>query len=832
MENGATLVADHLFAEIIIPLALPKTFTWSVPPHLVETVKVGCRVEVNLGKNKKYAGVVKKIHTDKPDFFAPKQILNVLDVEPVVFDQQLQLWEWMASYYMCSEGEIMAAALPAHFKLSSETTLIWNEEYGDDFSALDHDEYLIAEALLIKKELKLAEVQQVLDSSHVYPVINRLIQKKVCHVWEALKQTYSAKKETYVLLNPQYDNEEELAKLLNEDKKLQRAEKQMELLLSYLHLVKTEGEVTKTELLKKSGATDAQLKGLVDKKIVWTEKRNIDRLQYLPKDIKVDFELSPAQEKALAETRLSFSTKQVCLLHGITSSGKTNIYIKLIEEYIRQGRQVLYMLPEIALTSQIIRRLQKHFGGYIGIYHSKFSQNERVEIWNKVKTGEMKVVLGARSSVFLPYTDLALVICDEEHDSSYKQQEPSPRYHGRDAAIYQATLFNAKVVLGSATPSLESYYNAIKGKYGLVELMERYGDVQLPSVEIIDTKKIEQRDRSKVMLSPQLVVAVQQVLDRNKQVILFQNRRGYTPYQVCNTCGWVPQCKYCDVSLTFHKFTNKLLCHYCGTTYPPVIICAACGSHSFKEKNFGTEKIEEILQETFAKAKVARMDIDTVRGKNAHDVLIQQFEQRRIDILVGTQMVVKGLDFDNVDLVGILDADGLLHFADFRVNERAFQLMEQVSGRAGRKPAKEIDAGGKVLVQTAQPSHPVLIYVKQHDYKKMFVDELEKRKHFFYPPFSRIISLSFRHKIRAVVESAAYQFGNALKNKYGDFLIGPAEPVVSRIRNQYLMELLLKLPKDRNLLIQCKKDLLEQIAILHQEKRFASVVVVPDVDVV
>ena len=771
-----------VFAEVIIPLALPKTFTWSVPPHLLENIKAGCRVEVNLGKNKKYAGIVKRLHNDKPDFFEPKQILNLLDVEPVVFDQQLKLWEWIASYYMCSEGEVMAAALPAHFKLSSETILICNEEYGDDFSALDHDEYLVGEALLIKKELTLTEVQQILDSSHVYPVINRLIQKKVCHVWEALKQTYNAKKETYVILNHQYDNEEELAKLLNEDKKLQRAEKQMELLLSYLYLVKTGGEVTKTELLKKSGATDTQLKGLVDKKILWTEKRNVDRLQYLPKDIKVEFELSPAQEKAFTEVEQSFTTKPVCLLHGITSSGKTNIYIKLIEQYIRRGQQVLYMLPEIALTSQIIRRLQKHFGGYIGIYHSKFSQNERVEIWNKVKTGELKVILGARSSVFLPYADLALVICDEEHDSSYKQQEPAPRYHGRDCAIYFSSLFNAKVILGSATPSMESYYNAIREKYGLVELMERYGDVQLPEVQVIDTKKIEQKDRSKVMLSPPLIEAIQQVLDKKKQVILFQNRRGYTPYQICNVCGWVPQCKYCDVSLTFHKFTNKLLCHYCGTTYPPVITCAACGSHSFKEKNFGTEKIEEMLQETFVNAKVARMDIDTVRGKNAHDVLIQQFEQRRIDILAGTQMVVKGLDFDNVDLVGILDADGLLHFADFRVNERGFQLMEQVSGRAGRKQDT-----GKVLIQTSQPSHPVLQYVQQHDYKRMFADELGKRKHFFYPPYSRIINLSFKHKIRGVVESAAHQFANALKNKYGDFIIGPAEPVVARIRNQYLM---------------------------------------------
>ncbi len=818
-----------MYADIIIPLALPKNYTWAVPATMLEQLRPGCRVEVNLGKNKKYAGVVKKIHNNKPEFFEPKEILNLLDVEPVVYEQQLQLWEWIAGYYMCSEGEVMAAALPAHFKLSSETILLINEEYGDDFSALDHDEYIVAEALLIKKELNLSEVQQILDSAHVYPVINRLINKKVCFVWEALKQSYAPKKETYVLLNPVYDDEDKLADLLNNWTK---APKQMELLLGYLYLQKNAGEVTKSELLKKSGASDAQLKGLVEKKIVWLEKRNVDRIRYLPKDIRIDFELSAAQQVALDEVRNSLKEKPVCLLHGITSSGKTQVYIHLMEEAIRHGKQVLYMLPEIALTSQIIRRLQKHFGGYIGIYHSKFSQNERVEIWNKVKSGELKIVLGARSSIFLPYQDLSLIICDEEHDTSYKQQEPAPRYNGRDAAIYFATLFQsveqeggARVVLGSATPSLETYYNATTGKYGLVELNQRYGDVRLPPIDIVDTKKIEQKDRSKVMLSPHLVNAIKEVIGRQKQVILFQNRRGYTPYQVCSVCAWIPQCKYCDVSLTYHKLTNKLLCHYCGTTYPPVTTCAACGSHSFMQKNFGTEKIEEQLQETFPEAKVARMDIDTVRGKNAHDVLIQQFEQGRIDILVGTQMVVKGLDFDNVDLVGVLDADGLLHFADFRVNERGFQLMEQVSGRAGRK-----DAMGKVLIQTSQPSHPVLMQVKQHDYKKMFVEELEKRKQFFYPPFSRLIQLSFKHKIREIVEQAAEHYARGLKNKYGEYLTGPAEPVVNRVRNQYLMELLLKLPRNGKLIAECKKDLLEQVVVLHGEKRFSSVVVVVDVD--
>lgn len=817
-------VQSGFFAEIIIPLALPKNYTWSVPPAMLDAIRPGCRVEVNLGKNKKYAGIVKKVHTGKPEFFEPKEILNLLDTEPVIYEEQLQLWEWIASYYMCSEGEVMAAALPAHFKLSSETILIFNEEYGDDFSALDHDEYLVGEALLIKKELKLSEVQQVLDSAHVYPVINRLIQKRVCFVWEALKQNYTPKKETYVLLNSIYNDEEKLSELLNN---WQRAPKQMELLLSYLHLIKTTGEVAKPELLKKSGATDAQLKGLVDKNILITEKRNVDRIQYLPKNIQVDFTFSSQQEEAFEKIKRSFIEKPVCLLHGVTSSGKTHIYIKLIEQFVREGKQVLYMLPEIALTSQIIRRLQKHFGGYIGIYHSKFTQNERVEIWNKVKTGEMKVVLGARSSIFLPYNNLGLIICDEEYDTSFKQQDPAPRYNGRDAAIYFASLFSAKVLLGSATPSLESYYNASTGKYGLVDMLQRYGDVQLPPIEIIDTKKIIQKDRSKVMLSPQLIEEIKKTVERRKQVILFQNRRGYSPYQVCQVCGWIPQCKYCDVSLTFHKFSNKLICHYCGTTYPPLTTCAACGSHNFMQRNFGTEKIEEQLLEEFPGTRIARMDVDTVRGKNAHDVLIQQFEQHKIDVLVGTQMVVKGLDFDNVDLVGILDADGLLHFADFRVNERAFQLMEQVSGRAGRK-----EATGKVLLQTMQPQHPLLQVIQRHDYKAMYDSEIESRRQFFYPPFSRLIHITFKHKIKDVVERGAHQFANSLRSKYGNYIVGPAEPVINRIRNLYLMELLLKLPRDTRLITQCKLDVLNQVAILHNERSFKSVVIVPDVDVV
>ncbi|HMH32591.1 MAG TPA: primosomal protein N', partial [Puia sp.] len=778
-------------------------------------------------KNKKYAGIVKRLHPDKPQAFEPKEILNVLDTEPIIYPQQLKLWEWIAQYYLCSEGEVMAAALPAHFKLSSETILIFNEEYGDDFSALDHDEYLVAEALLIKKELKLSEVQQILSASHVYPVIKRLIEKKCCFVWEALKETYSPKKETFILLNPDLADEENLARLLNEDRKLQRAEKQMELLLAYLHLMKTTGAVTKSELLKKSGASDAQLKGLIEKNILRAEKRTIDRLRYLPGNIDIDFDLTAAQQQALAEIDQAFTSLPVCLLHGITSSGKTQVYIRQMEAFIRQGKQVLYLLPEIALTSQIIRRLQKHFGGFIGIYHSKFSQNERVEIWNKTRSGELKIILGARSSLFMPFERLGLIIVDEEHDPSYKQQEPAPRYHARDAAIYYASLFQAKTLLGSATPSVESYFNASTQKYGLVTLNERFGQWALPDIELVDTKKIIDKEKNKVIISPALEEAITASLAKNKQVILFQNRRGYSPYQVCRVCGWIPQCKNCDVSLSYHKLTNKLHCHYCGTVYPPVNTCAACGNHQFTQRNFGTEKIEEQLETFFPKAKIARMDVDSVRGKNAHETLIQLFEQQRIDVLVGTQMVVKGLDFDNVNLVGILDADSLLSFADFRVNERAFQLMEQVSGRAGRK-----DGEGKVLVQVANTNHPVLAYVKAHDYQLFFRNEIAARQKFFYPPFSRIILITFKHKLKEVVESAAHFVANNMKRDFEKWLVGPAEPVVNRVRNQYLMELLLKLPKDSHTLQLAKQVIQQQTIMLHHDKKFRSVVILADVDAV
>jgi primosomal protein N' (replication factor Y) (superfamily II helicase) len=812
-------VAASVWIEVILPLAIPKTYTYSVPPDLQKKIKTGCRAEVVFGKNKKYAGIIKLVTNIKPAY-ETKDILNIIDDEPIIYPQQLVLWKWISDYYMCSEGEVMAAALPTHLKLSSETILIYNEEYGDDFSQLDNEEYLVAEALLIKKELKLAEVQLVTDTIHVYPIIKRLIDKKVCFVWEAFTDKYKEKKENYIFLNPDYNKDEKLNELLNNSK----APKQMELLLSFLHLIKTQGEVSQTQLLKKSGASAAQLKGLTDKNVLFIERRSVDRLKSLPKKSDTSFELNDSQKKALTEIDIAFNNKDVCLVHGVTSSGKTQLYIKQIEKFINRGKQVLYLLPEITLTAQIIRRLQINFGGNIAIYHSKFNNNERVELWNKIKTGELKIILGARSALFLPFKNLGLIVIDEEHDPSFKQQEPAPRYNARDTAVFYASLFKAKVLMGSATPSIESYYNALKNKYALVHLNERYGGIKLPEIKIVDTKTVAASKKGKVMISPQLKAAVESALGNDRQVILFQNRRGYAPFLICGTCGFIPRCENCDVTLTLHKFSNKLHCHYCGNTYPKLAACPACGSVNWIEKNFGTEKIEEELTDDFPNNRIARMDVDAVKGKNAHDTLIKLFEQHRLDILVGTQMVVKGLDFEKVSLVGILDADGLLSFADFRVNERAFQLMEQVSGRAGRKTEQ-----GLVLIQASKINHPVLLFLQEHDYEKFYENEIAMRKQFFYPPYSRLIRLTLKHKLKETVYDAAEVLGNSLK-KHFENLVGPAAPLINRVRSMYLMEILIKLSKDAGHIQDQKKVINNYINLLKADKRFRSVVIIPDVD--
>jgi primosomal protein N' (replication factor Y) len=809
-----------MYAEIIIPLALPKNYTWAIPSEMSEGVMIGMRVEVMLGSNKRYAGIIKRIVTEKPASFNPKPILGVLDDEPIVFQAQLDLWEWMANYYMCTEGEVMQAAIPSHLKISSESVFIVNEEAELDGQHLSDSEYIISEALQIKKQLSLVEIQKLLDKKSVYPVINKLIQKGICSVLETMHDKYTIKFENVLHLHTNYKSEAELEKLMND---WSRAPKQLALLLSFLHLQKTEGQVQQKALLEKSGAANAQLKALVDKGILVVEKRKVDRLSV---DLSLGnanlHQLSPQQQLAFDSITEQMKTHSVNLLHGITGSGKTQIYAALIEKAIQSNQQALYMLPEIALTAQMIRRLKQYFGGKIAIYHSKFNPNERVEIWNKVKSGEVKIVLGARSALFLPYKNLSLIIVDEEHDPSYKQQDPAPRYQARDTAIYYANQLGAKVVLGSATPSIETYYNAKQNKFGYYHLNERFSEGALPKMTIVDTKK--QSDQSAI-LTPYLLEAIQATVANNKQVILFQNKRGYAPYIICETCGWIPHCKQCDVSLTLHKAKHLLSCHYCGASYPVVHTCEACGKQSFKQKSFGTEQIEEKLSKALPHIRIARMDLDNVKGKNEHDQLIQLFEQRQIDVLVGTQMVAKGLDFENVDLVGIVDADSLLNFNQYRVNERAFQMMEQVSGRAGRKNDQ-----GRVIVQLSQTNHPVIEFVKDHDYKAFYQFEINNRKHFAYPPFSRLMSILFKHKENHIAEEAANHFLQSLDPMIQKTVMGPAQPIINRIRNKYIWELCVKISKQPQQLQIAKKQLLHFIHLIAVHPRYKSVQIIIDID--
>ncbi len=809
-----------MYAEIIIPLALPKNYTWEIPSTLLDEVMIGMRVEVMLGANKRYAGIVKKIFNEKPAAFNPKPILSVLDEAPIVYPAQLALWEWMAQYYMCTEGEVMQAAVPSHLKISSESVFIYNELYAIDSQQLNDLEYILSEALQIKKELSLAEVQKLLDKRSVYPIVNKLIQKGVCFIQENMTDKYKVKEETFIQLTPAYQSEIKIAQLLNE---WTRAPKQLALLLSFLHFEKTEGEVRQKSLLEKSGASHAQLKALIDKGVLVAEKRIIDRLKNEgPSGNHQLHELSDQQQIAFNDIKTQLNTHSVHLLHGITGSGKTQIYVALINQLIQQGQQALYMLPEIALTAQMIRRLKQYFGNQIAIYHSKFNPNERVEIWNKVKSGEIKIVLGARSALFLPYKNLSLIIVDEEHDGSYKQQDPAPRYQARDTAIYYANQINAKVILGSATPSVESYYNAASKKYGYTHLTERFNKGALPSIQIIDTKK---QPAGTAILTPLLLSEIKKTIEQQKQVILFQNRRGYAAYMICETCGWIPHCTHCDVTLTYHKQKNVLSCHYCGCSYPILTACQACGKQHFKQKSFGTEQIEEKLNQALPGVIVARMDFDNVKGKNEHDQLIQQFEQRQIDILVGTQMVVKGLDFENVDLVGIVDADSLLNFNQYRVNERAFQMMEQVSGRAGRK-----NSNGKVIIQVSQVQHPIVQLVQQHDYAGFYQYEIQNRKQFAYPPFSRLLSILFKHKDNTIAEEAANHYLHSLSPEIQRTVLGPAQPLVNRVRNKYIWELYVKIATQSAQLQIAKKQLFNYIQLIQAHPRYKTVQIIIDVD--
>ncbi|HXB40225.1 MAG TPA: primosomal protein N' [Bacteroidia bacterium] len=793
-----------LFADVLLPLAVPNLYTYRVPFELNEKVKPGIRVLVQFGKSKFYSALVKNVHENPPTYTA-KYVEEVLDTIPVVNQKQFAFWEWISNYYLCYQGEVMNAALPSGLKLNSETKLVLNtdSDFKNETQSLADNEYILLEALETRNVLSYNEASQILSLKNPQVVIKQLLSKKLILLFEEVKEKYKPKMVSYVRLNKEYESEEKLKELFETLEK--KAFKQVEVLLFYLKENKHDEGQSENKWIKKSALIKhfdgSAINSLVKKNIFTQQEFETGRLEQ-DDTIQLQKKLSAVQTKAFEEIETSYKEHDVCLLHGVTGSGKTEIYCALMEETLKRGKQALYLVPEIALTTQLISRVKKYFGDKVGVYHSRFSDNERVEVWNSVLPGGTKkdvinssqyqIILGARSALFLPYSDLGLIIVDEEHDSSYKQQDPAPRYHARDAAIYLATLHKAKVLLGTATPCIESYYNAEQNKYGFVELNERHGESSMPHIEVIDTKAAgAKKSEQENIISTLLFEEIKKTLIKKEQVILFQNRRGFAPYTECNACGHVPCCVQCDVSLIYHKATQKLTCHYCGYTTNPPKACNACGSTDLRYKGFGTQKIEEEIEIMLPDARIKRMDMDSTRSKHAYKQIIDDFDAGEIDILTGTQMVTKGLDFDHVGLVGVLQADHLLSYPDFRSYERAFQLMTQVSGRAGRKEKK-----GKVLIQSSQPEHPVIDWVLKHDYKQMYNALLAERKEFLYPPFTRLFNFTFICKDYDLLNEAAESFGNALKKIFAQRVLGPEFPIVSRIKNEYHKQILLKTERE------------------------------------
>ena len=782
------------FIDVILAIPLERMFTYSITKAESEFLQVGMRVSVPFGKTKIHTGLVGAIHTNAPQIYEAKEIHQILDEKPIVTSKQLEFWQWIAKYYMCTVGEVMRAALPNAFILESETLVSRNLNKEIKETDLKDDEYLVYEALHHQSTLKIQEISNILDKKNVLPVIKRLIEKEVILLQEEIYDKYKPKYVRYVKLQPEYTSEVGLHELLND---LSRAEKQRQVVMTLFSIsAKTKKPVKVKELIEESGSSSAIVKALIDKGVLEEYHIQTDRVQYEGDENEDSKALNEYQAEALKQIETSFETQNVTLLHGITSSGKTEVYVKLIESVLAEGRQVLYLLPEIALTTQLVVRLQNYFGEQVAVFHSKYSAHERVEVYNQVlgNSAKAKIILGARSSIFLPFHDLGLIIVDEEHEQSFKQFDPAPRYHARDAAIVLAHLHKAKTLLGSATPSLESYNNAIDKKYGLVEINRRYNNVQLPEIELVDLAEKYKKKRMKGHFSDRMIEEITEALEEGYQVILFQNRRGYSPIVECNTCGHSPQCTNCDVSLTYHQYRGQLRCHYCGYTSAMLQKCMACGTSNLDTKGFGTEQIETEAKTLFPKAKVARMDLDTTRGKYGYEKIITALEQQEIDILVGTQMLTKGLDFRNVKVVGIMNADNLLNFPDFRAHERSFQLMLQVSGRAGRTKER-----GKVLIQTYNPYHKILQQVSTNDYLGMFKEQLQERRDFKYPPFYRLIKITLKHRDYNKVETASDWFAKSLRQVFKGNILGPEFPPVSRVRNQYLKNILIKIPQPQSL---------------------------------
>ena len=782
------------FIDVILPLPLQKRFTYAITEAEANFLEEGMRVAVPFGKSKVYTAITAAIHQNPPQVYEAKPINQILDKNPLVTKHQLKFWTWIASYYMCAEGDVLKAALPGAFLLESESIVELKKDANVEEAEVGDEEYLVIEALQRQSSVKIQEVMKILDKKTVLPIINALVQKELVVLNQEIYEQYKPKKIRFVRLNPDYDNEARMHQLLDD---LEKAPKQKEALLSFFSIKAQHKKPLKVkDLSDKSGVSAAIIKSLIKKKILEEFYEKTDRVTFSGESSQTGIQLSEIQQKAFSEIEVGLQDQDVCLFHGITSSGKTEIYIKLIEKVIENGQQALYVLPEIALTTQLIERLRAYFGDKVLVYHSKYSVNERVEVYRHIleDSEKARIVIGARSSIFLPFANLGLVVVDEEHETSFKQFDPAPRYHARDAAVVLANLFKAKIVLGSATPSIESYFNAQHHKYAFVELNRRYGNVLEPEIEIVDIKTKYKKKEMKGHFSDRMLAEIKETLDVGEQVILFQNRRGFSPVLECNTCGHSPQCPNCDVSLTYHSHNNQLRCHYCGYHIAMQKKCMACDSPEITTKGFGTEQIETELKAIFPDYKTARMDQDTTRGKYAYEKLITAFEQQEIDILIGTQMLTKGLDFRKVNLVGIMNADNLLNFPDFRAHERSFQLMLQVAGRAGRTKKR-----GKVLIQSYNPHHQIIQQVSMGDYAGMYKDQLEERYNYKYPPFYRLIRITLKCRDYSKTNEGADWLAAGMKNVFKENVLGPEFPPVARIRNEYYKNILLKIPQQQSL---------------------------------
>lgn len=809
-----------------MPLPVRGIFTYELSGEHNYTIAIGKRVLVQFGKKKLYTALVVKIHNNKPTDYETKPILDILDDNITVNKYQIRLWEWSADYYMCSIGDFYKAALPSGLRLESETKILPNEI--NESHTFSTNENIVLNALIKNEILTLGEIANLINIKNPLPLIKSLQEKQALIIQEEVKKRFKPKTNKFISLSKHINAQELINETLDQ---LNKASKQKQLLLHYLNSQESNNPseyiaILKQHLLSESGCSSTILKQLVEKNIFEEKEVEVSRLEEFTTELSDKKTLNENQTKAYSELKSVFSEKDVALLHGVTSSGKTEIYIHLIQEIIEQKKQVLYLLPEIALTSQIIKRLKAVFGNKVGVYHSKFSDAERVEIWNKINNNDQshQVILGVRSSIFLPFKNLGLIIVDEEHENTFKQFDPSPRYNARDLSIVLGALHKAKVLLGTATPSLETYYNAKTGRYGLVELFQRHQNIQLPKIMLSDIRKSYKKKEMQSHFSPMMIDNIEDALKKNEQVILFQNRRGFSPFIECNSCGWVPKCKWCDVSLTYHKGIDKLICHYCGYSMNGVYQCGHCNEPHIETKGFGTEKVEDEIKLIFPDAKVGRLDLDTTRGKHGHETIINDFQNHNIDILIGTQMVSKGLDFEHVSVVGILSADSMLRFPDFRAYERSYQLMAQVSGRAGRKNKQ-----GKVIIQTYDTQNVIINQVMHNNYHQMYLYQLKERKQFLYPPFSRLIKLTLKHRDKNTLNKSSYELANTLKSIGSCKTLGPTTPPIIRVQNLYIKTILIKITKGPHV-AAIKRSISQKIELLNSKPEFKSVQIIIDVD--